>query len=135
MKPDVFVYQAEWLVHKMGHETRVDDPQLYLEMMQGTTLVRNHWPKAAKRNITIKFTDKAWAGAYVAEDLILIPHWGKTDFTIIHEFAHFCAPPKADRNQDHRSEWIDCELVLVKRFMGKDAHYSMLHAYKAVGKL
>ena len=129
MQPDDRLYNAEGAVHMMKYPTRLDDPQEYFDHVVSTKFFQNRWMPVLRRRVTVKTSNHSSAWSNLGDNIIYLPPWAMTDFTLLHEIAHMCAP----RPLDHGPKFIAAELALVSRFMGQEAGNCLRHAVAAYG--
>lgn len=142
-EPDGRHYYAEWMLHKMGFEHHVSDPQQYIDDVLDEQWFANRWYGVHELEITYwpAATD-AYAGAQWWNLRIKVPPAMCSDFTLLHELAHFCAPPKTWGRAwggtdliNHGPDFVQVELELVRRHMGYESYNCLRHALMSVGLL
>ena len=133
MNSDERVYEAEKMLYTGEFTKRfgsAEDAREFLWAMQTDAWFVKRWPRVAKRDIVIKRSKNyKWAGAYVPQNEILLPVWAMNNLVLVHEMAHFCAPPRA-KEGDHHPAFCAAECLLVDRYvqrgLGKRLRWAFL---------
>lgn len=128
MQPDDFLYEAERAIHMMRYPTRLTDPQGYYDYVVGTKFFQNRWHPVLRRKVSVKRSNHAAAWADMTNNVIYLPPWACSDFTLLHEISHFCVP-----REEHGINFRAAEVELVKRFMGAEVGRSLHYAMLAFG--
>ncbi len=129
------VYKAEWSV-RFDHRklNSLEECQAYVDEMR-TDKSLTHFRRVPK--IKVKSgRGSAMANFHLFEGpSISLPPWARTEFTILHELAHFATPP---RTADHGPVFAWIELQAIQRTFGKasadELRYWFSHYKVKVGK-
>ena len=122
MNPDDTLYEAERSVSMMRYPTRFPDGEsaaAFFEKVIGTQWFANRWPAVIKRNLVVKQSNHQNAYADFGNNTIYLPPWSLTDFTLLHEVAHFCAA--RERKEMHGPMFRAAHHALIGRFMSTEA--------------
>ena len=129
------LYKAEWAVRFDPRRIHsLDECQAFVDEMR-TDKSLTHFRYLPK--ITVKSgRGSAMANFHMFEGASMsLPLWARTEFTIIHELAHFATPP---RTADHGPVFAWLELQAIQRTFGKpqadELRYWYSHYKVKVGK-
>lgn len=134
MTPDDTLYEAERAVHLMRFPVRFGDGEaaaVYYERVIGTRWFANRWPAVIRRKIVVKQSKHQHAWADSTNNVIYLPPWSLTDYTLLHEIAHFCAA--RERKQMHGPIFRAAHHALIGRFMSPEAARCYRNACLAYG--
>lgn len=134
MTPDDMLYEVERAVYLMRYPTRFPDGEsaaAYFERVISTRWFINRWPAVIRRNVVVKASRHAHAYADFTNNVIYLPPWSQTDFTLLHEIAHFCSA--RERKQMHGLMFRQAHHALIDRFMSPEAARCYRHACLAYG--
>lgn len=118
----------------MRYPTRFSDggaAAAYFDRVVTTRWFANRWPAVIRRRITVKESNHANAWADQTNNVIFLPPWSLTDYTLLHEVAHFCSARQ--RSQIHGTLFRECHHALIERFMGVEVAQCYRHSCLAYG--
>lgn len=123
MTPDDLLYEAERAVYVMRYPVRFSDGEsaaAYFEHVTSTKWFTSRWPAVVKRGIEVKGSRHQNAWADLTNNVIYLPPWSLTDFTLLHEISHYAAA-REFRWEGHGPQFRSAHHQLIKRFMSREA--------------
>lgn len=110
------VYKSEWAV-RFDHRrlSSIEECQAYVDELR-TDRSYNHFGRMPRITVRPGHGSASADWDWIHGPMMTLPHWAQTEFTIIHELAHFSIPPESAH---HGPEFAWVELQAIERKFGK----------------